>query len=302
MCFNRQNGELYCESVALSSIAQEYGTPTYVYSRATLIEQYNLFNSAFHDHPHLVCYAVKANPNLAILNQFARLGSGFDIVSGGELQRVLAAGGQAGKTVFSGVGKSEDEIRLALNHDILCFNVESSEELLRIDAIAQSMKKQAPISIRVNPDVDAKTHPHISTGLKSNKFGVPWQEALQLYQQASNRPALRTVGIDCHIGSQLTDPLPFAEAASRIMELVDNLGRMGIQLDHIDFGGGVGIRYKEEAPISPTDYVSALMAHLGKYKHQILIEPGRALVGNSGILLTRIEYLKQGEDRRFAII
>jgi len=302
MGFQRKNGELYCESIPLTAIAAKYGTPTYIYSRTELIQQFSKFDKAFKENPHLICFAVKANPSLAILNQFARLGSGFDIVSGGELQRVLASGGQAGKTVFSGVGKTETEIRLALTHGILCFNVESSEELSRINAIAFSMQKTAPVSLRVNPDVDAKTHPHISTGLKSSKFGVPWKEAVNLYKEASSMRGIRLVGMDCHIGSQLTDPAPIAEAASRIIKLVDILHTEGIELDHIDFGGGIGIRYGNESPVTPDEYVHMLLAKMGSHTQKILIEPGRALVGNAGVLLARIEYLKKGEDRRFAII
>jgi diaminopimelate decarboxylase len=300
--FQRINGELHAESVPLNRIAGEFGTPCYVYSRAALTQAYQAFDSALSEREHLVCYAVKANPNLAILNLFARLGAGFDIVSGGELQRVLAAGGNPGKVVFSGVGKTAGEMRQALEAGILCFNVESESELLRLDQVAGEMGKTAPVSLRVNPDVDPKTHPYISTGLKGNKFGVAYQDAPRLYRLASTLPHISIHGIDCHIGSQITEVSPFADALDKVLDLVDRLQQDGITLHHLDLGGGVGIRYQDETPPSPEEYASTLLARLGKHRHKIIIEPGRALVGNAGLLLTRVEYLKHGETKNFAIV
>jgi diaminopimelate decarboxylase len=297
-----QQNQLHIENVALADIAQRYGTPCYVYSRAALSEGYRQFADALKGREHLICYAVKANPNLAILNLFARLGAGFDIVSGGELQRVLAAGGAADKVVFSGVGKSEAEMRLALEAGIHCFNVESAPELDRLNDVAGSMGKVAPISLRVNPDVDAKTHPYISTGLKKNKFGVAYTEALALYRKAAALPHLRVTGIDCHIGSQLTEVSPFIAAAEKVLALVDQLKAEGIALEHLDLGGGLGIRYDDETPPSIADYVKALLGALQGRSEKIIVEPGRVLVGNAGLLLTRIEYLKHGEEKNFAIV
>jgi diaminopimelate decarboxylase len=254
------------------------------------------------DREHLLCYAVKANSNLAVLNVFARLGAGFDIVSGGELQRVLAAGGEAGKVVFSGVGKSEAEMRLALSAGILCFNVESAAELDRLNEVAASMGKVAPVSLRVNPDVDAKTHPYISTGLKQNKFGVAYEEALALYRKAQGMRNLRICGMDCHIGSQLTETSPFIAAVEKVLVLVDALSKEGISLEHLDLGGGLGIRYKDETPPAIADYVQALLVALSGRAEKIILEPGRILVGNSGVLLTQVEYLKHGEEKNFAIV
>ena len=300
--FDYRNGELHVEQVALSQVAERYGTPCYVYSRAALTDGYRQFAAAFKGREHLICYAVKANSNLAILNQFARLGAGFDIVSGGELQRVLAAGGAANKVVFSGVGKSEAEMRQALEAGILCFNVESSSELDRLNEVAGSMGKVAPISLRVNPDVDAKTHPYISTGLKQNKFGVAYTEALALYRRAATMPHIRITGMDCHIGSQLTETSPFIAATEKLLALADQLAASGIILEHLDLGGGLGIRYDDEIPPSIAEYAKALLGALSGRSEKIIVEPGRVLVGNAGVLLTRIEYLKHGEEKNFAIV
>jgi diaminopimelate decarboxylase len=300
--FHYQQDRLFAENVALSDIAQRFGTPCYVYSRAALTEGYRQFATAFQGREHLICYAVKANSNLAILNLFARLGAGFDIVSGGELQRVLAAGGAANKVVFSGVGKSEAEMRQALDAEILCFNVESSSELDRLNEVAGSMSKIAPISLRVNPDVDAKTHPYISTGLKQNKFGVAYTEALALYRKAATMPHIRITGMDCHIGSQLTETSPFIAATEKMLALADQLATSGIVLEHLDLGGGLGIRYDDETPPSIAEYAQALLGVLQGRSEKIIVEPGRVLVGNAGVLLTRIEYLKHGEEKNFAIV
>ncbi len=300
--FHYQQDQLYAEQVSLGEIAQRFGTPCYVYSRAALTDGYRQFAEAFKSREHLVCYAVKANSNLAILNLFARLGAGFDIVSGGELQRVLAAGGAANKVVFSGVGKSEAEMRQALEAGILCFNVESAPELERLNAVAGSMGKVAPISLRVNPNVDAKTHPYISTGLKKNKFGVAYTEALALYRKAADMPHLRVTGMDCHIGSQLTEASPFIAAAEKVLALVDQVAAAGIVLEHLDLGGGLGICYDDETPPSIAEYAQALLGALQGRSEKIIVEPGRVLVGNAGVLLTRIEYLKHGEEKNFAIV
>ncbi|MFH0934090.1 MAG: diaminopimelate decarboxylase [Pseudomonadota bacterium] len=300
--FHFQQDRLFVENVALDDIAQRFGTPCYVYSRAALIDGYRQFAEALKGRDHLICYAVKANSNIAILNQFARLGAGFDIVSGGELQRVLAAGGTADKVVFSGVGKSEAEMRQALEAGILCFNVESPSELDRLNAVAGSMGKVAPISLRVNPDVDAKTHPYISTGLKQNKFGVAYTEAFDLYRKAAAMPHLRITGMDCHIGSQLTETSPFIAAAEKVLALVDRLAASGIVLEHLDLGGGLGICYDDETPPSIAAYAQALLGALQGRAEKIIVEPGRVLVGNAGVLLTRIEYLKHGEEKNFAIV
>lgn len=300
--FHYQQDQLYAESVALADIAGRFSTPCYVYSRAALTDAYRQFADALQGREHLICFAVKSNSNLAILNLFARLGAGFDIVSGGELQRVLAAGGDADKVVFSGVGKTEAEMRLALEAGILCFNVESAAELDRLDSVAGSMGKIAPVSLRVNPDVDAKTHPYISTGLKQNKFGVAYTEALALYRKAAGLPHLRVTGMDCHIGSQLTETSPFIAAAEKVLALVDQLSDEGIVLEHLDLGGGLGIRYDDETPPSITDYARALLAALQGRTEKLIVEPGRVLVGNAGVLLTRVEYLKPGEEKNFAIV
>lgn len=300
--FSQRNGELHAEDVALSRVAAEFGTPCYVYSRAALTDAFQRYDRAFGSRPHLICYAAKANSNLAILNVLARLGSGFDIVSAGELERVLAAGGEPGKIVFSGVGKTAEEMRRALDAGILCFNVESESELQRLDRIAGQAGRKAPVSLRVNPDVDAKTHPYISTGLKENKFGVPFEEALRIYRGARQLRNLDVVGIDCHVGSQLTEIAPFIDAFRKVLGLVDTLAAEGIVLSHLDLGGGLGIRYRDEVPPPPDEYVAALFATIGDRKQEILLEPGRSIVGNAGLLLTRVEYLKHGEARNFAIV
>ena len=300
--FEFKNGELCAEDVPLSQIAAEFGTPTYVYSRAALTEAFRNFDAGFAGHEHLVCYAVKANPNLAILNLFAKLGAGFDIVSGGELARVLAAGGDAGKVVFSGVGKTAAEMRQALEAGIFCFNVESEAELERLNVVAGEMGKQAPVSLRVNPNVDAKTHPYISTGLKNNKFGVAYEEALALYKRAAAMPNIAVHGIDCHIGSQLTELSPFLDALDRVLALVDQIDAAGIKIHHLDIGGGIGIRYTDETPPEFSAYAQAIRAKLAGRNFKLVMEPGRALVGNAGLLLTAVEYLKHGETKNFAIV
>lgn len=300
--FIRRGGTLHAEAVPLTAIAERFGTPCFVYSRAALEAAYHAFEGALAGHEHLVCYAMKANSNLAILDVLARLGSGFDIVSGGELARALAAGADPRKIVFSGVGKSEAEIRTALAAGILCFNVESASELARVARVAAELKLRAPVSLRVNPDVDPRTHPYISTGLKENKFGIAYADALALYREASTSPHLDVAGIDFHIGSQLTDVAPFVDALDRVLLLVDALEREGIRLRHLDIGGGLGIRYQAEQPPAAADYVQALLERVGRRPLKILLEPGRALVGNAGLLLTRIEYLKPGEHRNFAIV
>lgn len=300
--FHYQQDQLFVENVALADIAQCYGTPTYVYSRAALSDGYRQFAEAFKERESLICFAVKSNPNLAILNLFAKLGAGFDIVSGGELQRVLAAGGAASKVVFSGVGKSEAEMRQALSAGILCFNVESEAELIRLNEVAGSMGKVAPISFRVNPNVDAKTHPYISTGLKQSKFGVAYTDALALYRKASGMAHLRVTGMDCHIGSQLTEVSPFIAATEKVLALVDTLAAEGIKLDHLDLGGGLGIRYNEETPPSIAEYARSLLGAVQGRSEKLIVEPGRVLVGNAGVLLTRVEYLKPGEEKHFAIV
>ena len=294
---------LHAESVSLENIAEQHGTPSYVYSRASVEAQWKAFDSAFSDREHLVCYAVKANSNLAILNILARLGSGFDIVSIGELERVLAAGGDANKIVFSGVGKRPDEIARALEVGIRCFNVESEPELVRINDVAGQVGKSAPISLRVNPDIDAGTHPYISTGLKENKFGIPIEKAAEVYANAAELEHLEIHGIDCHIGSQLTELSPFAEALERILGLVDSLTEQGITLQHIDIGGGIGIRYAAtDTPPSPAEYAKVIGQVLGDRRQSIILEPGRAIVGNAGVLLTRVEFLKHGDEHNFAIV
>jgi diaminopimelate decarboxylase len=300
--FAYRNARLCAELVPLDRIAGEFGTPCYVYSRAALTAAYQEFDSAFAGRDHLVCYAVKANSNLAILNLFARLGSGFDIVSGGELQRVLNAGGDPQKVVFSGVGKRPDEMRAALAAGIFCFNVESEAELVTLDRIAAEMGKIAPVSLRVNPDVDAKTHPYISTGLKENKFGIPFDEAEKLYLSIRRFANVHITGLDCHIGSQLTELDPFVEACGKMLDLLDRLEAQGLQIEHLDLGGGLGIRYSAEEPPSAWDYVATLCTNIGERNQRILIEPGRALVGNAGLLLTRVEYLKHTLHRDFAIV
>ena len=300
--FSYQQDRLCVENLPLADLARRFGTPCYVYSHAALSDAYRQFADAFAGHDTLVCYAVKANSSLAILNLFARLGAGFDIVSGGELQRVLAAGGAANKVVFSGVGKTAAEMKLALEAEILCFNVESSAELERLNEIAGSLGRIAPISLRVNPNVDAKTHPYISTGLKKNKFGVAYDEARALYRRAAALPHIRVTGMDCHIGSQLTEVSPFVAAAEKVLALADQLAEDGIVLEHLDLGGGLGIRYSDETPPSVAEYAQALLGALAGRREKLIVEPGRRLVGNAGVLLTSIEYLKQGEVKNFALV
>ena len=300
--FNYRDGELFAEGVALTAIAERFGTPTYVYSRAHIEAQYNAYADALNGTPHLVCFAVKANSNLGVLNVLARLGAGFDIVSRGELERVLAAGGSADKIVFSGVGKTRDDMRRALEVGVHCFNVESTDELERLQVVAAEMGVRAPISLRVNPDVDAGTHPYISTGLKENKFGIAIADAEDVYIRAAQLPNLEVVGVDCHIGSQLTTLEPFIDALDRLLALIDRLSDCGIYLRHIDLGGGLGIRYRDEEAPSVKSYMAPLLRDLKSRRLKILFEPGRRLVGNAGVLLTRVEYLKPGEIKNFAIV
>lgn len=301
--FNYKNQQLFAEDVAVADIIKQYGTPAYIYSRATLERHWHAFDNALGNHPHLICFAVKSNSNIALLNMMARLGSGFDIVSQGELERVIAAGGDASKVVFSGVAKSHSEIARALEVGIRCFNVESIAELHRINAVAGEMGKQAPISLRVNPDVDAHTHPYISTGLKENKFGVSVDVARDVYRLAKTLPNVQIVGMDCHIGSQLTELQPFLDAADRLIILIEQLKEDGIELHHLDLGGGLGVPYTDETPPHPSEYAAALLAKLKDYSNlEIILEPGRAITANAGILVTKVEYLKQNEDRNFAIV
>lgn len=300
--FNYKNTSLYAEDCAVAQLAQQYSTPLYVYSRATIERHWHAFDQAAGDQPHLVCYAVKANSNLAVLNVMARLGSGFDIVSQGELARVLQAGGDASKVVFSGVGKKSDEIAFALEQGIYCFNVESAAELMRIQQVAQRMNMVAPVSLRVNPDVDAGTHPYISTGLKENKFGISIDDAVELYQQASGLAHIAVKGIDCHIGSQLTEVQPFLDALDRVLALVDRLEANGITLSHIDVGGGLGVCYDDETPPHPNEYAKAIADKLADRNITLIYEPGRAIMANAGILVTEVEFLKTNQDRNFAIV
>ncbi|MFA9500520.1 diaminopimelate decarboxylase [Mannheimia sp. E30BD] len=301
--FEYKNNQLFAEEVAIADIIEQYGTPAYVYSRATLERHWHAFNNAFGLHPHLVCFAVKSNSNIALLNVMARLGSGFDIVSQGELERVLAAGGEASKVVFSGVAKSHSEIKRALEVGIRCFNIESVSELHRINEVAGELGKVAPISLRVNPDVDAHTHPYISTGLKENKFGVSVTQAREVYRLAKTLPNVKITGMDCHIGSQLTELQPFLDATDRLIVLMEQLREDGIELHHLDLGGGLGVPYNGEEPPHPTEYAKALLEKLKGYENlEIIIEPGRAITANAGILVTKVEYLKQNEDRNFAIV
>ena len=301
--FQYKNNQLMAENLPVKQLAEQFGTPLYIYSKATLERHWHAFDNAFGEHPHLVCFAVKSNPNIAILNVMAKLGSGFDIVSQGELERVLAAGGDAAKVVFSGVAKSHQEIARALEVNIRCFNVESEAELLRINQIAGDMGKIAPISLRVNPDVDAHTHPYISTGLKENKFGVSVEQAREVYKLAATLPNIRIVGMDCHIGSQLTELQPFLDAVDRLIVLMEQLKQDGIHLKHLDLGGGLGVTYTDEAPPHPTDYAKALWEKLSAFSElEIIVEPGRAITANAGILVTKVEYLKSNESRNFAIV
>lgn len=301
--FQYKDNKLMAEQVCVSEIAERFGTPAYVYSRATLERHWHAFDNALGDHPHLICFAVKSNPNLAILNIMAKLGSGFDIVSQGELERVLAAGGEANKVVFSGVAKSEQEIERALEVGIRCFNVESLAELYRINEVAERLQKIASISLRVNPDVDAHTHPYISTGLKENKFGVSVDEAREVYRIASQLSHIKITGMDCHIGSQLTEIQPFLDATDRLIVLMKQLEQDGIMLHHLDLGGGLGVTYKSENAPHPSEYAKALLEKLKDYPNlEIILEPGRAITANAGILVTKVEYLKSNESRNFAIV
>lgn len=304
--FLYKDHQLHAEEVPLSKIAADFGTPTYVYSRRTLERHWHAFDKALSNHPHLICYAVKANSNLAVLNLFARLGSGFDIVSGGELSRVIAAGGDPSKVVFSGVGKTQDEMRQALNTGIKCFNVESDAELKLLAEVAEEMHIKAPVSLRVNPDVDAGTHPYISTGLKENKFGIPDHEALALYEWADKHAWLEVVGIDCHIGSQLTELEPFLLALDSVVAMMSQLEKRGIRLKHMDLGGGLGVPYQDEVPPEPDEYAAKLLQRLESYTGyeslEIILEPGRAIAANAGILLTHVQYLKANGNKNFAIV
>lgn len=302
--FNYQsNGQLWAEDIALTELAERYGTPLYVYSRATLERHWNAFDQAVTDHPHLICYAVKANSNIGVLNVLARLGSGFDIVSQGELERVIAAGGDPAKVVFSGVGKTAVEMKRALELGIKCFNVESEPELERLNQVASELEVIAPISLRINPDVDAQTHPYISTGLRDNKFGIFFERAVEVYRLAHSLPNLNVVGMDCHIGSQLTNLTPFIDATDRLLALIDTLKAEGIVIKHLDVGGGLGVTYNEEQPPLPSEYASALLARLGEHSDlELIFEPGRAIAANAGVLLTRVEFLKHTDYKNFAIV
>ena len=300
--FNYKEARLWVEDVDISANIDEWGTPCYVYSRATIERHWKAFDSALGEQSHLVCYAVKANSNLAVLNVLARLGSGFDIVSMGELERVLRAGGSADKIVFSGVGKTAEEMARALDVGIRCFNVESQAELELLEQVAAGKGVQAPVSLRVNPDVDAKTHPYISTGLKDNKFGIAIDDAVAVYQIIADSDHLKVMGVDCHIGSQLTEITPFVDALDRVLALVDRLAEINIELHHLDLGGGLGIRYQNENPPLPEEQIAAVLQRLAGRKFEILIEPGRAIVGNAGILLTQVLYLKHNEEKNFAVV
>ncbi|HTT08714.1 MAG TPA: diaminopimelate decarboxylase [Gammaproteobacteria bacterium] len=300
--FTYRDRQLYAEGVPLAGIARQHGTPVYVYSRAAIEARWREFDAAFSGHPHLICYAVKANANLAVLNVLARLGSGFDIVSVGELERVLRAGGRPECIVFAGVGKRGEEMERALTVGIRCFNVESEAELERLNEIAGRLDKKAPVSLRINPDVDARTHPYISTGLQENKFGIAMTGAARIYARAAAMPHIEVIGIGCHIGSQLTDSRPFADALERLFKLLGELAHRGIELRHIDIGGGLGIRYRDETPPSVADYAAAIRRHTDRFPHEILLEPGRAIVGNAGVLVTRVEYLKPAGSKNFVIV
>ena len=301
--FQYQGNALFAENVAVADIAKQHQTPLYIYSRATLERHWHAFNDAVGAHPHLICYAVKANSNIGVLSVLAKLGSGFDIVSAGELARVIEAGGDASKVVFSGVGKKRDEIRYALEQGILCFNVESEPELERINEVAAEMGVKAPISLRINPDVDAKTHPYISTGLKANKFGIARERAIQTYQLAATLSHLDVKGMDCHIGSQLTEIEPFVDALDRLLQLIDELAEKGITISHLDVGGGLGVTYADETPPHPKEYAAALAAKMsGRENLKLILEPGRAIAANAGILVTEVEFVKEGEEKHFAIV
>ncbi len=294
--------ELHFDGIPIRQIEARYGTPTYLYSARVIKGCFREYKESFGTQPNLICYAVKANSNLSILNLLAKMGSGFDIVSGGELKRVLKAGGDPKKIVFSGIGKNVDEIKAALNVGIYCFNVESHSELQRLISICQEIGKKAQVSVRVNPDVDAKTHPYISTGLKENKFGVPWNDVMAIYKEASASRYISVIGIDCHIGSQMIDPLPFIDAAKRITSLSNDLKNIGIQITHLDFGGGLGISYQGETPPSPKNWVESVLSVVDNKEMKILIEPGRSIAGPAGILLTKVEYIKKGDVKNFLIV
>jgi diaminopimelate decarboxylase len=303
--FTRRAGSLCCEGLSLAAVAERFGTPTYVYSKQAVLAAFAAYADALAGRDALVCYAMKANPNLAVLDLLARAGAGFDIVSGGELARVLAAGGDPGKVVFSGVGKTREEIAAALEARILCFNLESVDELQRVQDVAAAHGVRAPVSVRTNPDVDPKTHPYITTGLKQNKFGVAYADTLALYRRAASLPNVHLTGIDCHIGSQITEVAPYVDAAERILDLVDALATDGIMLEHIDFGGGLGITYRDETPPATGALIAAILARVDARGHggkRILFEPGRSIVGRAGVLLTRINLLKRGEAKNFAIV
>lgn len=300
--FTYRNGQLYAEDVPVRSLAEQYGTPAYVYSRATLERHFRAYDEALEGRPHLVCYAVKANSNLAVLDVLARLGAGFDIVSAGELERVLRAGGDPARVVFSGVGKQAWEMRRALEAGVRCFNVESETELDRLNQVAGELGVRAPVSLRVNPDVDAGTHPYISTGLKENKFGIDIADAPRVYARAAALPNLDVQGVDCHIGSQLTSVAPFLDALDRVLALIDRLAADGISIRHLDLGGGLGVTYHQETPPAPSEYAAAVIDRLGDRKLELVLEPGRSIAANAGILLTRVEFLKCTEHRNFAII
>lgn len=301
--FNYKGADLFAEDVNVNDIIKAHGTPTYIYSRATLERHWKAFDNAVSAHKHLVCYAVKANSNIGVLSVLAKLGSGFDIVSGGELARVIEAGGDPAKVVFSGVAKTENEIAYALKQGIKCFNVESIPELDRINAVAKSLSKQAPISLRINPDVDAKTHPYISTGLKANKFGIAKDDAMRAYEYANSLSNLAIQGMDCHIGSQLTELSPFVDALERLLALIDELAQKGIHISHLDVGGGLGVTYNDEKPPHPDEYAAAMAKSMtGREDLTLILEPGRAIAANAGILVTKVEFLKQGEEKNFAIV
>lgn len=301
--FNYKNGHLFTEELAVEDVIAAHGTPTYIYSRATLERHWHAFNNAVSTHKHLICYAVKANSNIGVLSVLAKLGSGFDIVSGGELARVIEAGGDPSKVVFSGVAKTEAEIAYALKQGIKCFNVESIPELDRINSVAKEHNVSAPISLRINPDVDAKTHPYISTGLKANKFGISKDDAMQAYEYANSLSNLNIQGMDCHIGSQLTDLSPFVDALERLLILIDELAKKDIHISHLDVGGGLGVTYNEEVPPHPNEYAAAMAEKMqGRENLLLILEPGRAIAANAGILVTKVEFLKQGEEKNFAIV
>lgn len=300
--FNYKDDALFCEDVAISTLAETYGTPLYVYSRATLERHWHAFDAALAGRDHLVCYAVKANSNLAVLNVLARLGSGFDIVSGGELQRVLRAGGDPDKIIFSGVGKLAEEMELALESGIHCFNVESEQELDQLNAIAGRNQRVARVSFRVNPDIDAKTHPYISTGLKENKFGINFEDAESVYLKAKGLAHIDVIGIDCHIGSQLTELSPYVDALERLLILIKRLKAKGVEIQHLDLGGGLGIRYKDETPPLPEEWLSALRNQLNGFDGTVVIEPGRAIAGNAGVLVSQVNYIKHSKDKNFAVV